>query len=75
MTRSAKLGITSIVLLLIALMTPFINWRFPLPFISGVLAVPCALLAAQQGSRWWLTVVGIIVIEFSLGLYVGFHSF
>jgi hypothetical protein len=35
MTRSAKLGITSVVLLLIALVTPFINWQFPITFISG----------------------------------------
>jgi hypothetical protein len=75
MTRSAKLGITSVVLLLIALVTPFINWQFPITFISGVLSVPFAVLAAQQGSRWWLTVPGIIMVEFSLGLYVGFHSF
>lgn len=52
MTRSAKLGITSVVLLLIALVTPFFNWQFPITFISGVLSVLFALLAAQQGSRW-----------------------
>jgi uncharacterized membrane protein len=75
MTRSAKLGITSVVLLLIALVTPFINWRFPIAFISGVLSVLLAALAAQQGSRWWLMVPGVIIAEFSLGLYVGFHSF
>lgn len=75
MTRSAKLGITSVILLLIALVTPFRNWQFPIPFISGVLSVLFALLAAQQGSRWWLTVPGVILVELSLGLYVGFHSF
>jgi len=75
MTRSAKLGITSVVLLLIALVTPFLNWRFPIPFISGVLSVLFALLAAQQGSRWWLTVPGVVLVELSLGLYIGFRSF
>lgn len=75
MTRSAKLGITSVVLLLIALVTLFVNWEFPVAFVSGALSVPFALLAAQQGSRWWLTVPGIIIVEFSLVLYVGFHSF
>ena len=75
MTRPAKLGITSVVLLLIALVTPFLNWQFPIPFISGGLSVLFALLAAQQGSKWWLTVPGVILFEFSLGLYVGFHSF
>jgi hypothetical protein len=75
MTRSAKLGITSIALLLIALVTPFLNWQFPIAVISGVLSVLFAVLAAQQGSRWWLTVPGVIMVEFSLGLYVGFHSF
>ena len=75
MTRSSKLGITSVVLLLIALVTPFINWQFPIAFVSGVLSVLFAVLAAQQGSRWWLTVPSIVIVEFSLGLYVGFHSF
>jgi hypothetical protein len=75
MTRSAKLGITSAVLLLIALVTLFVNWQFPIAFVSGVLSAPFALLAAQQGSKWWLTVPGIIIVEFSVVLYVGFHSF
>jgi hypothetical protein len=74
-TRSAKLGITSVVLLLITLMTPFTNWDLPITFISGVLSVLFAALAAQQGSRWWLTVPGVVIVEFSLGLYVGFHAF
>jgi hypothetical protein len=75
MTRSAKLGITSVVLLLIALVTLFVNWQFPITFISGVLSFLFAVLAAQQGSRWWLTLPGILIVEFSLALYVGFHSF
>ena len=75
MTRSAKLGTMSVVLLLIALVTLFVNWQFPITFISGVLSFLLAMLAAQQGSRWWLTVPGIIIVEFSLALYLGFHSF
>jgi hypothetical protein len=56
MTRSAKLGITSVVLLFIALVPPFLNWRYPITFVSVGLSGLFGLLAAQQGSRWWLAV-------------------
>ena len=75
MTRSAKLGTTSVVLLLIALVPPFLNWRYPITFVSLGLSGLFGLLAAQQGSRWWLTVPAIIISGVSLALYLGFHSF
>jgi hypothetical protein len=74
-TRSAKLGTTSVVLLLIALVPPFLNWRYPITFVSLGLSGLFGLLAAQQGSRWWLTVPAIIISGVSLALYLGFHSF
>lgn len=74
-TRSAKLGITSGVLLLIAVAPPFLNWRYPITFVSVGLSGLFGLLAAQQGSRWWLTVPAIIIGGVSLALYLGFHSF
>lgn len=33
------------------------------------------VLASQQGSKWWLTVPGIIIGGLAFGLYLGFHSF
>jgi hypothetical protein len=75
MTRSAKLGITSVVLLLIALLTLFPNWGATITFASFGLSGLFGLCAAQQGSRWWLTVPTAIVGGASLTLYVGFHSF
>jgi hypothetical protein len=74
-TTSAKLGITSVVLLLIALVPPSLNRRYPITFVSVGLSVLFGLLAAQQGSRWWLTVPAIIVGGAPLALYLGFHSF
>jgi len=75
MTRSAKLGITSIVLLLSTVVPPFFNWRYPITFISVGLSGLLGLLAAQQGSKWWLTLPCVILAGVALGLYLGFHSF
>jgi hypothetical protein len=33
------------------------------------------LLAAQQGSKWWLTIPGLIVCGLALGMYLGFQAF
>jgi len=33
------------------------------------------LLAAQQGSKWWLVIPCVIVVGFAVGLYLGVHSF
>ena len=74
MRRAAKLGITSVVLLCIALVPPFPNWRDPITFVSVGLSGLFGLLAAQQGSKWWPTVPAIIIGRVSLALYVGFHS-
>ena len=75
MTRSAKLGITSVVLLLIALVPPLPYWRYPISFVSVGLSGLFGLLAAQQGSKWWLTVPSIIIGGVTLALYLAFHSF
>lgn len=75
MTRSAKLGITTVVLLLIALVPPFPNWRYPITFVSVGLSGLFGLLAAQQGSRWWLMVPGVIFGGVAVLLYLGFHTY
>ena len=73
MKRSAKLGITSVVLLLIALVAH--SWLYPIAFVSVGFSGLFGLLAAQQGSKWWLTVPGVILAGIAFGFYVGFHSF
>jgi hypothetical protein len=74
MTRSAKLGITSVVLLLIALLTLFPNWGSPVAFASVGLSGLFGLLAAQQGSRWWLTIPGLIIAGVSFGWWIAAHT-
>jgi hypothetical protein len=75
MTRSVKLGITSAALLATTLVPPFSNWRHPLTFICVGLSGLLGLLAAQQGSKWWLTIPGVIGGGLALGMYLGFHAF
>jgi 1,4-dihydroxy-2-naphthoate octaprenyltransferase len=39
--------------------------------VSGVLG----LFAAQQGSKWWIAILCVIVAGFVIGLYFTAHSF
>lgn len=75
MTRSWKLGMASAVLLGIIFVPPFLNWREPIDFAFVSVSVVLGLLAAQQGSKWWLVIPCVIVAGFALGLYFAAHSF
>jgi len=75
MTRSAKLGIASAVLLGSAFVPPFSNWREPVTLASVVVSGVLGLLAAQQGSKWWLVIPSLILMGFAVGLFLGAHSF
>jgi hypothetical protein len=75
MTRSGKLGIISAVLLGSAFVPPFASWRQPISFASVGLSAVLGLLAAQQGSKWWLVIPCVIVVGFAMGLYLAAHSF
>src|SRR5271168_4632402 len=59
-TRSAKLGITSLLLVGSIFVPPFAEWRQPLSFLSAVLSCVFGVLAARQGSKWWLAIPGAI---------------
>jgi len=75
MTRSGKLGIVSAVLLGTIFIPPFSNWREPISFGSVGISAVLGLLAAQQGSKWWLVIPCVIVVGFAVVLYLGVHSF
>jgi hypothetical protein len=75
MTRSRKLGIVSTVLLGSIFVPPFPNWREPVSLASVGVSGVLGLLAAQQGSKWWLVIPCIIVTGFVIGLYFAAHSF
>jgi hypothetical protein len=75
MTRSAKSGIASALLLGSIFVPPFSNWRQPITSASIVLSGVLGLLAARHGSKWWLVVPSLIVAGVAIGLYVATHSF
>lgn len=75
MTRSAKLGIASVMLLVSIFIPPFANWREPLSFATSGTSFVLGLLAAQQGSKWWLVVPGLIATGCGIVLYAAFHSY
>jgi hypothetical protein len=68
MTRSVKMGVISVVLMGGA--------AAPSPLNAACLVISCVLglLAAQQGSKWWLTVPGTIIAGIAFILYLGFHG-
>ena len=74
-TRSGKLGIVSTVLLGSIFVPPFPNWREPVSLASVGVSGVLGLLAAQQGSKWWLVIPCIIVTGFVIGLYLAAHTF
>jgi len=75
MTRSAKLGIVSTFLLGSTFVPPFSDWRVPLNVASVVISCVLALLAAQQGSKWWLAIPCAVVIGSAAGWFLAAHSF
>ena len=75
MTQSVKLGTVSVVVLASTLIPPFSNWRYPMTFACVGLSGLLGLLAARQGSKWWLATPGMIIGGLAFGLYLGLHSF
>jgi hypothetical protein len=75
MTRSGKLGIASAVLLGSIFVPPYPNWREPISFVSVGVSAVLGLLAAKQGSKWWLVIPCVIMVGFAAGLYLAAHSF
>jgi len=75
MRRSAKLGVASALLLASIFVPPYTDWREPINFASAGVSCVLGLLAAQQGSRWWLTIPCLIIVGFVVGFYLGAHAF
>jgi hypothetical protein len=74
MTRSTKLGIASAAVVIIAIALAIVVPQVPLGFVAAFVSVILGLLAAQQGSKWWLLIPGILVATFVFLLWVGFHA-
>src|SRR5260370_23963589 len=74
-TRSAKLGIASTLLVGSFFLPPFSNWRQPISFVSAGESCVLGLLAAQQGSKWWLVIPCMIILGVCIGLYFAAYSF
>jgi hypothetical protein len=74
-TRSTKLGTASALLLASSLVPPFWNWREPVSFASVGVSCVLGVLAAREGSKWWLVIPGLAVAGFAVGLYFAAHSF
>jgi MFS superfamily sulfate permease-like transporter len=70
MTRSSKLGIASVVLLA-GSPAPV---TAPFGAVCLVLSCVLALMATQQGSKWWLVVPCTIVGVSAFILYLGLHG-
>jgi hypothetical protein len=75
MTRSIELGVASVLLLGSVFMPPFWSWRGPISFASVWVSCVLGLLAAQQGSKWWLVIPGTIIAWAVIGLYIGLHTY
>lgn len=68
MTRSVKLGIASVVLAAGSVLPS------PLNAVFATVSCVLGLLAAHQGSRWWLVVPITILTLSGILLYIGFHA-
>jgi hypothetical protein len=68
MSRSTKLGLSSVLLLIGCLLPP------PFGVICAVISCLLGLLAAQQGNKWWLIVPSAIIALTAGLMYIGFHA-
>jgi hypothetical protein len=68
MSRSTKLGIASLFLLVGCVLPSPIN------FACAVIACVLGSLAAQQGSKWWLAVPCAIIASSIPIIYFGFQA-
>ncbi len=69
MARSTKLGIASICLLGTMLLGG------PIGFAGGWLSALLGMLAASNGSKWWLVIPASITVMVSLGLIVASYAY
>jgi 4-amino-4-deoxy-L-arabinose transferase-like glycosyltransferase len=74
MTRSNKLGLASFVFMVATPAAIVVSPNLPFAFVFAVLSCVLALLAAQQGRRWWLAIPALIVAGGTLLVYIGWHA-
>ena len=68
MTKSAKLGVASALLLFSIYLPPSADWRRPVNIVMAIASAVLGAMAARQGSRWWLLIPCAIVSAFVVGL-------
>jgi energy-coupling factor transporter transmembrane protein EcfT len=73
-TRSAKLGIASLLLIVASLVPAFLKPETPFTFICAWISCLLGFIAAKQGSKWWLVIPSLIIAGTALMLYVGFQA-
>ena len=75
MTKSTKLGIASAVLLFSVFLPPSAPWRDAINIVVVIASAVLGVLAARQGSRWWLLIPCAILSAFLVGLLftMAFH--
>jgi hypothetical protein len=70
MTRANKLGITSVVLFVAALVLHF----GPVTAAAIWIGLILGFFAGKQGSRWWFLPSGLILALGTVVAYFGFHA-
>ena len=61
MTRSAKLGISSLILVTGSIVSPIWEKELPFSFVCGVISCVLGWLASREGSRWWLLIPASVI--------------
>jgi energy-coupling factor transporter transmembrane protein EcfT len=74
MRRSTKLGIASLILVGSVFIYPTPEWRSPISMAAVWIAIVLSLIAAKQGSKWWLVVPGVVFTVNGLLAYIAFHA-
>jgi hypothetical protein len=73
-TRSSKLGFSSLLLFAGFIVLPFWAGNLPFGWIFAVISSVLGWLASRQGTKWWLLIPGSIVALVVFIAVVTFHQ-
>ncbi len=74
MSRSLKLGLASLGVLALAMVPFILGSNTPTGLALAAISCVLASLAADQGSKWWLTVPVVVLLAASILLWAGFTA-